>query len=65
MSTPTPEDHFDRGKPFFPLVVIYTAALSGLMGMMFRGVLDIAHEAGNGPTLDQVLDGISTGNAQI
>jgi hypothetical protein len=60
-----PPDHFDRGKPFYPLVVVYTAAISGLMGMMHRGVLDFAAEASDGPTLDEMLDTITTGVTEI
>jgi hypothetical protein len=65
MATPTPEDHFDRSKPFYPLIVVYTAALHGLTGLMARGVMEIAHDISGTPTFDQVLNEISTGDDKL
>lgn len=60
-----PQDNFDRGKPFHPLVSIYTIAIHGLKELAFRGILDIEHEVTGSPTVDQVLGSITTGNEEL
>jgi hypothetical protein len=63
--SPTPLDHFDRGKPFYPLVIVYTIGLHGLKELALRGLLDMTHEQGLTPTLDQLLDSVTTGNTEF
>jgi hypothetical protein len=61
VGSPTPIDHFDRGKPFYPLVIVYTMGLHGFKELALRGLLDLTHEASGSPTLDQALDAVTTG----
>ena len=34
-----PTNHFDRGKPFYPLVILYVAQILGFHELLLRGVL--------------------------
>lgn len=38
MSTNPPVNHFDRGKPFYPLVMNFLAALHGWQNLLARGI---------------------------
>ena len=59
------EDHFDRGKPFYPMVVAYIAALHGIKELAVRAVLDMAHREKGTPTLDDLLDSVKTGEPEV
>lgn len=61
-----PANHFDRGKPFYPLVMTYISQLIGLKELLVRGLIgtrkttneDIARAAGHdaNPSAPEVLN---------
>jgi hypothetical protein len=65
VSTSTPEDYFDRGKPFYPLVMVYLMGLRGFTMLAERGVVELHQRiTGATPRLESI-DGPLTGNSEL
>jgi hypothetical protein len=57
--TPLPvPNHFDRTKPFYPLVAAYASTMFGLNYLAARGFLDLEHDARGTPSADEVFASI-------
>ena len=67
MSTTITINHFDRGKPFYPLVMNYIILLAGFKDLAGRGVLNeltFMSSASIHPGIDDILKDLST-NIQL
>jgi len=54
--TQNPVNHFDRGKPFYPLVMNYVAQLIGFKELALRGIV-------GSPTIDELVSRIKISGA--
>lgn len=65
MPAAAPEDHFDRAKPFYPLVTVYVLGLRGFTEMAVRGIVQL-HEQVTGTVCQHPSFGANlTGDQEI